>query len=193
MNTHEYAAGTHVGRVREHNEDYYYVDPVAGLWLIADGMGGHQSGEIASATVGEYIPRAIEQGISVEEAIIRSHSAIFDAVEKGQGSYGMGTTVVVLKMDGNAYEIAWVGDSRAYLWNGELRPLTRDHSLVQRLLDAGAINAQEAKDHPQRNRLTNVLGASEPILPQVDSIQGILEPGEYILLCSDGLSGEVNE
>lgn len=192
MNRLSYGCATHTGHVRTHNEDTFYADPEAGIWLVADGMGGHRGGAIASSILGEYIPAEIGRGASVKEAVARSHQAILDAVEHGQGIQGMGSTVVVLHIEENHYEIAWVGDSKAYLWDGALRPLTRDHSVVQRLLDAGAIDAQEAKQHPQRSLLTQVLGSTALGQAQVDSISGTLKPKQQILLCSDGLTNEVD-
>lgn len=193
MNKLQYGCGTHTGHVRRHNEDTFYADPEAGIWLVADGMGGHRGGAIASAILGEYIPGEIKRGASAKEAVERSHQAILDAIQQGHGTLGMGSTVVVLRAENNSYEIAWVGDSKAYLWDGTLRPLTRDHSVVQRLLDAGAIDAEEAKQHPQRNLLTQVLGSTALGQAQVDSIRGKLAPNQQILLCSDGLTNEVDK
>lgn len=194
MNKHEYGYGTHVGRVRSHNEDAFHADPEAGLWLVADGMGGHHGGEIASAILGERIPNEIQQGTSLKQAIMRAHQAIIDAAEHGKGAAGMGSTVVALRGLGDTYEIAWVGDSKAFLWNGALRQLTRDHSVVQRLLDAGAINAEEAKQHPQRNLLTQALGSSNELSEaQIDCVSGTFAPGDQILLCSDGLTSELDK
>jgi serine/threonine protein phosphatase PrpC len=196
MGKSEFGAGTHAGRVREHNEDYYAVDSQTGLWLIADGMGGRAAGEIASATVAESILRSVRQGASAVEAVTTAHQAVIDVLNAGRGAPGMGSTAVVLIMRGDNYEIAWVGDSRAYLWSGkrkELRQLTRDHTVVQALVDAKLINAQEARVHPQRNRLTTALGASDLSRLEVGSVSGKLHPGEQVLLCSDGLTSELDD
>lgn len=189
-----WGAGTHKGRVRPHNEDSYWEDPEFGIWLIADGMGGRRAGDVASRVVVEAIASAVHQGYSVAEAVVQSHQAIQDVVKQGTGVQGMGSTAVVLKLKGNAYEIAWVGDSRAYLWGaGRLRQLTRDHTIVQHLLDAGVINTQEARSHPARNQLTRALGPPETPNIEVATVSGILQPGERVLLCSDGLTTELSE
>jgi len=188
----EYGAGTHVGCVRQQNEDCYHADSDAGLWLIADGMGGRQAGEVASAIITEFIPVALKEGASLPESVGRSHQAVLSELEKGRGVAGMGSTAVVLQMKGDDYEIAWVGDSRAYLWNGALHPLTRDHTVVQRLLEAGAIDAQQARDHPHRSSLIQALGSTEIAGVEVETIKGTLSPGDQILLCSDGLTSEVD-
>ncbi|MEE4379841.1 MAG: protein phosphatase 2C domain-containing protein [Candidatus Competibacteraceae bacterium] len=189
----EYGAGTHVGRVRQQNEDCYHADPDSGLWLVADGMGGRQAGEVASAIITEFIPVALKQGTSLPESVGRSHQAVLAELEKGRGVAGMGSTAVVLQMKDDDYEIAWVGDSRAYLWNGELHPLTRDHTVVQRLLEAGAIDAQQAREHPHRSSLIQALGSTEIAGVEVETIKGTLSHGEQILLCSDGLTSEVSD
>lgn len=151
-------------------------------------------GGLASRIVAQAIAADIKQGIPVIEAVARSHQTIIDVSQGGQGTWGMGSTVVVLKMDGNDYEIAWVGDSRAYCWGGgALRRLTHDHTIAQCLLDAGVISAQEFKAHPARNRLTQVLGGSQTGKIEVSTVSGRLHPGEQILLCSDGLTKGINE
>lgn len=189
-----WGAGTHKGRVRPHNEDSYWEDPEFGIWLIADGMGGRRAGDVASRVVVQAIASAVHQGYSLAKAVAQSHQAIQDVVRQGTGVRGMGSTVVVLKLKGNAYEIAWVGDSRAYLWGaGRLRQLTRDHTIVQHLLDAGVINTQEARLHPARNQLTRALGPPETPNIEVATVSGILNPGERVLLCSDGLTTELSE
>jgi serine/threonine protein phosphatase PrpC len=189
----EYGAGTHVGRVRQQNEDRYHADPNAGLWLVADGMGGRKAGEVASSIIAEFIPTALKEGPSLPEVVARSHQAVLNELEKGHGAPGMGSTAVVLQMKGDDYEIAWVGDSRAYLWNGALHLLTRDHTVVQRLLEAGAIDAQQAREHPHRSSLIQALGSTEIDGVEVEAVKGTLNPGEQILLCSDGLTSEVSD
>jgi protein phosphatase len=194
MHNREYGAGSHVGRVRQHNEDYHIANPQDGLWLIADGMGGHQAGEVASKIVAETIASAIKQGVSVTEAVAHSHQAIADALAQGKGARGMGSTVVALQMDNNNYKIAWVGDSRAYLSrHGTLHRLTHDHTFVQSLLDAGIIGAWEAERHPGKNQLTQALGPTETAKLDIAIANGRLHPDEEILLCSDGLTAELSE
>jgi len=192
MGPTEYGEATHVGRVREHNEDAYVADPERGIWIVADGMGGHRGGEVASRIVADYVHEALVRGGALPEAVARAHEVVCRAAEDGLGQAGMGSTVVALQLRGAVYRIAWVGDSRAYLWSGgRLRQLTRDHSLVQRMLDEGQISSADAAVHPYRNVITQALGAAD--LPAVDvgEVQGTLHRGDCLMLCSDGLCGEV--
>jgi protein phosphatase len=185
--------GTHPGLKRECNEDGYCAVPELGLWAVADGMGGHESGEVASAIVIGELPGLIRQGQDLSAAIVSVHGMIQAAAERGEGGADMGSTVVAVRFDGPSYQIAWVGDSRAYLWNGELRQLTKDHSYVQLLLDAGLIEKSEAASHPSGNIISQALGGAEHNKVKVDRICGELHQGESLLLCSDGLHGEVTD
>ncbi|MCK4950708.1 MAG: serine/threonine-protein phosphatase [Gammaproteobacteria bacterium] len=183
----------HTGHLRDHNEDNYFVDCKHGLFVVADGMGGHDDGEIASMIAVDFIKDAVRRGISLQKAVGATHNAILMATERNIGSPGMGSTVVVAKFDDNQYEIVWVGDSRAYLWeNNNLIQLTTDHSYVQRLLDYGHISEQEALNHPQRNIITRALGGVEKEQVEAESIRDTFYRGEQILLCSDGLTDEVS-
>jgi protein phosphatase len=156
-------------------------------------MGGREAGEVASAIVVESVTDALREGLPTSEAIAQSRQAVVTAVEGGMGAHGMGSTVVVLRLQGKDYEISWVGDSRAYLWNGALHQLTRDHTFAQQLVDAGVISEQDAQRHPHRHRLTRVLESSATVAADVETVQGELEPGDQILMCSDGLSSEVDD
>ena len=187
-----YGFGTDIGHKSEHNEDCYFADPEAGLWLIADGMGGHEAGEVASAIVSETISQAVSENCSLVEAIQKSHSAVISASEHGTGARGMGSTVVALQVNLSDYEIAWVGDSRAYMWDGELNQISQDHSYVQKLLNSGAITREEAITHPNRNIITRSLGADAPQV-NVDHVRGQFTRPQKILLCSDGLTDEVRD
>lgn len=182
---------THPGLKRSLNEDSYCAEPELGLWAVADGMGGHASGEIASALVVRELARLIREGRSLTGAILDVDGAIRMAAGEGRGGFGMGSTVVAAKLYGLHYEIAWVGDSRAYLWNGKLHQLTRDHSYVQLLLDAGLIGEEEMATHPNRNVISQALGGPEQQDIRVDVVSGELRPGDSLLLCSDGLNTEV--
>jgi protein phosphatase len=195
MNNINFALGTHTGLVRELNEDSHLALPKPGLWVIADGMGGHQAGEVASGITIREIARSIEQGIPLAEAIEAAHRAIQAAALQGEGAADMGSTVVAAKLDGLRYEIAWVGDSRAYLWNGSLHQLTTDHSYVQLLLKAGLIAKSEIAEHPSRNIISQALGVggSDKANIKVDLVSGELGESDTLLLCSDGLSGEVTD
>ena len=188
-----YAARTDVGKVREHNEDCFCVNAELGLYVVADGMGGHASGEVASEIAVTTIEQQIKNGCSMVEAIERAHIAILQGVKSGLGKKGMGTTVVAVQLHGDAYTLAWVGDSRAYLWDDGLMQMTKDHSMVQMLIDTGQITQQEARTHPRKNIIYQNLGAPEVKLPEVSLKQGTLYKDQKIILCSDGLSDEVED
>lgn len=194
----ESSAVTHPGLERENNEDCYLSMPEMGIWLVADGMGGHEAGEVASAIVRETMRTIHQIDKPLSDTIQASHHAVLDAVTRGEGAPGMGSTVVALRSNQRHYEIAWVGDSRAYLWTytpegGHLEQLTRDHSYVQMLLQSGAISANDLDHHPERNIITQCLGSSELSQVQVDVVQGQWQKDQWILLCSDGLTDEVDE
>lgn len=189
-----FGAATDVGRVRDNNEDCYLARPDLGLWLIADGMGGHDAGEVAAGIVRDFICEAVASGKPLKTAIAQAHHAVKHAASNNIGSPGMGTTVVALRMHGIQYEIAWVGDSRAYLWSeGALRQISVDHSYVQSLVDSGAITREEMATHAQRNVITQSLGVSTLDDVIVDSVAGTFRPGDKILLCSDGLTDFVDD
>lgn len=195
-----YSALTNVGLQRNNNEDAFYASASQGLWVVADGMGGHAAGEVASAIVIDTIKKSVEGGSSLEAAVQQSHHDILNAASSGIGGPGMGSTVVALKSDGFNYEICWVGDSRAYVFDPqgsegepELRQLTTDHSYVQMLYQSGAISEDELEDHPERNIITQCLGSVELPQVQVDKIVGEWRPNSTILLCSDGLTDIVRD
>lgn len=189
----KYGFSTNVGNVRSHNEDSLRIEPELGLWVVADGMGGHKGGATASTLAADFIVEKIGNGYPLEESIAQAHHAIKQATREGKGPEGMGTTVVVLKINGNDYEIAWVGDCRAYLWNGKsLKQLTKDHSYVQHLVDTGVILPNESARHPYQDVLIQALGAADIDDVNVDKIAYTLHLNEQILLCSDGLTKEVD-
>lgn len=190
-----YAAATDVGLQRSNNEDSFLSCPKLGLWVVADGMGGHAAGEVASAIVAETIEQQIADGLSLKEAIQQSHLDVLNAAANGHGGQGMGSTVVALHVTGNQYEIAWVGDSRAYLWSPgamcRLKQLTTDHSYVQMLYQTGAITEAELETHPEKNIITQCLGSLELQSVNVETIEGEWKKKDWFLLCSDGLSDAV--
>ncbi|WP_111640807.1 PP2C family protein-serine/threonine phosphatase [Marinimicrobium alkaliphilum] len=194
-----YSAATNSGLARDNNEDTYLSEPDHGLWLVADGMGGHEAGEVASAIVRDsFRERAGAIGSNQLEARIHAaHRAILTAVDAGEGAPGMGSTLVLLTSTRTDYRVFWVGDSRAYLWSrgedgGQLERLTHDHSHVQKLVDSGAIDSDEAQHHPQKNIITQCLGfALQPI--DVDQVAGEWRENQWILLCSDGLTDELDD
>lgn len=190
----EFGHLTHVGLRRALNEDTYYGDCELGLWLVADGMGGHDYGEIASALARETIVREARSGTSLEQAIRIADEEIIRVSKRRNDTLPMGTTVVAASLHDNLFEVAWVGDSRAYLWHdGQLAQLSQDHSYVQGLVAQGAITQQQARSHPHRNVVTQALGVTDPINLKVETTNGELKPGMQLLLCSDGLTEEVDD
>ncbi len=185
---------TSAGMVRQDNEDSLCVRPDIGLWAVADGMGGYRAGETASRITVEQLAQDVAGSMPLAESISRIHRRILTLGRSDPGYESMGATVVAVKTDGKGYEIAWVGDSRAYLWDGgKLTLLTRDHSYVQLLIDSGIIAEADALDHPERHVITQALGAEEIEEVKVDTIHGVFRENEKILLCSDGLTNEVSD
>ena len=178
---------TNLGQ-RTHNEDCFATDPDHSLALVADGMGGYASGEVASQIVAHTLLAELADGNTLSGAISRSHHEVKQAAADGRGGAGMGAAVVAIAFEDYDYEICWVGDCRAYLWDGELRQITRDHSYVESLLARGLINWEEAEVRPDRNLITQAVGATEIDVVDVGSIRGSLTQGEELLLCSDGLN-----
>ena len=183
---------THPGQ-REYNEDCYAADTAAGLAIVADGMGGYACGEVASDIVKQTLEQASAKGGDLAAAIAEAHDAVIDAASADKTKAGMGSTAVAAKFDGLNYQVAWVGDSRAYLWDGEseLKQITRDHSYVESLLSTGAISYEEAINHPNRNLITQAVGVAAEGGLQVGELQGRLAAGQQLILCSDGLVDEV--
>jgi serine/threonine protein phosphatase PrpC len=192
----ESGALTHVGKVRSNNEDSLLAREEDGLWVVADGMGGHEGGEWASAKIVEELGDAVlppdfgQACEAIAQAIHAANAAIFRQAER-RGKQ-MGSTVVALYVQGSRFVVFWVGDSRAYLMrNGQLLRISRDHSQVQQMLDRGLISAEEAAGHPMGHVLARAVGVVETM--ELDSREGEIEPGDTFLLCSDGLHGFVPE
>lgn len=188
-----YAARTDTGLRRKENEDSYRVDEELGLWIVADGLGGHSNGEIASAIACDVISEDVQRGASLQSAIEHAHRAVLQEIKRRDLDSNMGTTVVVLRLEKDRYEIAWVGDSRAYLFDGNLTQLTRDHSTINELLAQGAISEKSAATHPQRHALSRSLGVSERNESEAGIVAGTLKAGQQILLCTDGLTDELSD
>lgn len=188
-----YAATTHPGLRRTKNEDNFEADEALGLWVVADGVGGHSNGEVASAIACETIRVAVANGADLEAAVEDAHRAVLGEINSRDAGNNMGTTVVAARVIDSDYQIAWVGDSRAYLYDGKLRQLTRDHSAVNDLIDSGAITPEQAVNHPQRHALTRSLGVSETNASRVSVVQGQLKVGQQLLLCTDGLTDELSD
>ena len=198
---------TEVGRVRERNEDSLgwsepdnknqALDTNGWLYVVADGMGGHAAGEVASkiaidVVVQEYQASHPPVEDALNQAIHAANLEIFHRNRSGAES-GMGTTIVCAVIFGDKLYCAHVGDSRAYLLrNSQLSPLTRDHSLVNDLLRSGTITPEEAQDHPQRHVLSRALGKKAEVLPEITGPMPIYA-GDMILLCTDGISGYLDD
>lgn len=183
------AGVTDVGRVRDGNEDDF-IDQAdrLGLVAVADGMGGHRAGEVASATALEALRAAVANGRSLRDAIEGANDAVLEKSESDRELHGMGTTLTagMLGSDGQLV-VGHVGDSRAYLVrDGELTQITNDHSLVEELVRGGELTPEQAEVHPRRSIITRALGIDPQV--EVDEYPIDLRPGDRILLCSDGLT-----
>lgn len=184
---------THPGN-RDHNEDCFVADASLGLGLVADGMGGYACGEVASDLVRQTVMEAIANNEGLRDAIVRAHSVVKREATDDQTKKGMGSTVVAFRITGQEYELAWVGDSRAYLWDATtstLHQITRDHSYVETLLSSGAISHDEAINHPNRNLITQAIGVPGGDGLEIELISGRLGEHQQLLICSDGLVDEV--
>jgi serine/threonine-protein phosphatase Stp1 len=184
-------AKTHVGRVRKTNEDSILVLPGQKIWVVADGMGGHEGGDYASRVVIDSIallPPEMEAAHMLgllRQALQAAHRTIQQESEARQAT--MGATVVALVLANGHFGALWAGDSRLYrLREGLMELLTTDHSLVASLVEAGHLTWDEAEKHPQSNAVTRAVGVGEEL--QLDKIHGETRPGDRFLLCSDGLN-----
>ncbi len=194
------AAESDVGLRRRENEDRYAVSPPLGFYAVADGMGGHKAGQVASALAVEAAIAAVsaleEATASLAEkcryAVSSANRAIFDAAMARSDYAGMGTTFVGLLIDKDRAAIAHVGDSRAYrLRNKSLRQLTDDHSIVADLLRRQEISEDDAREHPHRHVLTRALGVRRTVEPDLAELT--LAHGDVFVLCSDGLTNHVED
>lgn len=182
-----YAGRTHPGRRGGQNEDSIGWDEVRQLWFVADGMGGHASGEVASNIVKQTLLEPDEP--SLLEAVHKAHEAIAKAAALANSN--MGSTVVALRLQAREGEIVWVGDSRGYLWRDEaLQPVTRDHSFLELLREQENLTDEQLRGHPHKNLVTQTLGLATPE-PSVSKIA--LRNRDWFLLCSDGLNDELED
>lgn len=188
----ETGAATDTGRVRHHNEDSYLIRPDFGVWVVADGMGGHDAGDVASQTIVAELS-SVGYGSSSEdlqarfmERLGRAHARILEhAASLGGGT--VGATLVGLLAHEDRYICIWSGDSRIYrMRDGMLTQQTRDHTEVRELLEAGLISSEEAAHWPRKNVITRAIGVSDA--PRCDMVDGVLQEGDIFLLCSDGLT-----
>lgn len=187
----EAGAATDIGKVRERNEDSFLADPP--LFAVADGIGGHRGGEVASQLALEILEQMSTNGKeTLAERVRQANRAVFERSQADRQVTGMGTTLTAVLVQDAGVHLAHVGDSRAYLLRaGSLRQLTEDHTLVARMVETGEITTDEAEIHPHRNVLTRALGTEPDV--RVDEQEVPLIEGDRLLLCSDGLTGMVTE
>lgn len=187
-----FGSRTDVGYVRDHNEDSLIIIPP--LFAVADGMGGHEAGEVASEitvnTLAELVPNHLDaEGLTA--AVEAANYNVLKAPHQGVGRNGMGTTLTAAMLEGERLLIAQVGDSRAYLLHkGSLQQITRDHSLMADLIEAGQITPEEARYHPNRSVITRAIGSDIHMRPDIYELN--VSAGDRVLLCSDGLSSMVS-
>ena len=185
-----WGACSDVGLVRQVNEDSKLTEPP--LFAVADGMGGHASGDVASAIAVQVLQSELKRSDSIADAVHNANKAIFQKAAKDPDLTGMGTTLTAMWADDRSAQIAHVGDSRAYLLrDGHLTRLTTDHTVVNRLVQQGRIMPEDADRHPQRSYLERALGVD----PEVEVDVHVLDmaPGDRVLLCSDGLFGMIDD
>jgi len=195
------AGRTDVGVVRSGNEDAFLMVPDSGVFIVADGMGGHAAGEVASEMAVQIVARSLDGvlGRSDEETaevirkgIVEANSSIFQRTLVEQDKRGMGTTATALVINGERYMIGHVGDSRAYLFrDAQLLQITKDHSYVQEQVDAGYLTPAQARTHPYSNVITRCVGANSDVAPDVYG--GTLRPDDLFLIASDGLTGMLED
>ena len=196
-------ASTDVGMIRQGNEDNFFAeaDERRGVFVVADGMGGHAAGEVASEMAVQIIARhllaltsAIEEGANalVSKAMQDANRAIFERMLAETDKQGMGTTASVMVLSDKGYLIGQIGDSRVYLLrDGGLTQITKDHSYVQEQVDAGLLTPEQARYHPYSNVITRCVGASDQV--EADIYTGEVRVGDVFLLASDGLTGMVDD
>ena len=193
---------TDVGMVRQVNQDYVYttdnpLGPLPNLFVVADGMGGHQAGDYASKYTVEVLKRELGQSREedVEKALVsaikKANQEIIKKASQDSHLKGMGTTIVVATIVRQMMYFANVGDSRLYLINQGITQLTKDHSLVEEMVRLGGIKPEEAKHHPDKNIITRAIGAKDTV--DVDFYEHRLKKGDIILMCTDGLSNMVED
>lgn len=193
---------TDIGVTREMNQDYFFTseEPVGNLpnlFIVADGMGGHNAGEFASRYTVETIVKTVSESekkdaVSIlEEAISSANSYLLEHARENEGMAGMGTTIVAATVKGSELSVANVGDSRLYIAGKEMRQITKDHSLVQEMVRMGELDAEKAKSHPDKNIITRAIGAQENV--KVDFFEVALKPGEKVMMCTDGLTNMLED
>ena len=185
-----FAARTDVGRRGGQNEDAIGWDSGGHVWFVADGMGGHAAGAVASQVVKETLI-ALAGSTPPAEAVLRAHEAVVASATENPAYAGMGATLVSVWVEKRVCRVVWVGDSRAYLWRKRaLEPLTRDHSYLEELRKLNNLSETQLHNHPDRHLVVQTLGIGTPV-PSVTETK--LRAGDWVLLCSDGLTDELTD
>lgn len=189
------SGATHAGAVRPRNEDAFVDRADIGLWAVADGAGGHGAGDVASSAIAaalEELPAGLSAAELLAQVRLRLGAVHADLRARAATGRIIASTVVVLLARGGHYALLWAGDSRAYLLrDGRLERLTRDHSVVQEMVEGGLIDAAEAESHPQANVITRAVGADGEL--ELEKASARVAPGDAFLLCSDGLFKALSE
>jgi serine/threonine protein phosphatase PrpC len=195
--TFDTGAVSHPGCVRSVNEDGLFAGPQWGVWVVADGMGGHDNGRLASSTIVEEVSTI---GLAVSapdllarfnDRILRANARLMQVASEREGSI-IGSTIAAVLVHGRHYACIWSGDSRIYLIRGHaISQISHDHTEVQELIDSGAISAAEARNWPRRNVITRAVGIFDD--PGLDLVQGELMPDDTFVLCSDGLTAHLED
>lgn len=196
-----------IGCVRELNEDSFYIygfddKKQLGFCILSDGMGGHNAGEIASSSTVEFVSEMLKDSVdgktepppprALSEAVVYANKKVYDMAKEDMSRSGMGATMVAAYICGSDAYIANVGDSRVYVSSGgEFRQITKDHSVVEELVSSGGLSREEARNHPQKNIITRAVGTD--INTIADLFEYNCKPGDCLLLCSDGLSGMLED
>ena len=190
-------AATHVGKLRDRNEDNYLLRPEVGLWTVADGMGGHSAGDFASATIVEELqtigpPASASELLSLcEERVLKANMRLRD-VSNERGGAVLGSTVAVLLVYDQHFACLWSGDSRIYMVRDrQIEQISRDHTEVQELIADGLLDPSQAKTWPRRNVVTRAIGVDDD--PELEMRSGVLEEEDIFIVCSDGLTAHVED
>lgn len=186
------------GKVRKLNEDSYLMKPEIGLWVVADGMGGHDAGDFASQTLVAELDKIEETSTApalltaMEQHVITANTMMRDAADRAGGGSVIGCTLAALVIFEDAYACVWSGDSRVYrVRYNRIEQITRDHTEAQELLDRGTITAEEARNWPRKNVITRAIGVFDE--PELEMVQGRVEHGDVFVICSDGLTEHVED
>ena len=193
---------TDIGKKRKINQDYVFASDEAigrlpNLYIVADGMGGHNAGDFASKYTVETVVREIKGSVEqktfrvIGKAIRVANELIRARAREDVSLFGMGTTIVVATIEDHQLEIANVGDSRLYIVNDSIRQITRDHSLVEEMVRMGGMSKEAARNHPDKNIITRAIGARDSV--EVDFFTEELKPGDIVLMCSDGLTNMLTD